>query len=96
MLIRSSKERHLVDLEIDSLKVEYINLQKKDSIQTVNIAKRDLQIATLISNSKKSKAELDKIKAEMEETRKKIADLKAHPINREGDDLINSLKIKTQ
>lgn len=93
---RLERENAKIDSKIDSLCTEYINLQKKDSLLGLEISKRDAQIAKALADSKRSKAELDAIKTSMEETRRKIAELKANPFKRTGDDLLNSLKLKTQ
>lgn len=93
---RLIEENKKIDGIIDSLKVEYINLQKTDSLLNVEISKRDAEIAKALADSKKSKAELDRIKTEMEAIRKKIQELKANPFRRTDNELINSLKLKTQ
>lgn len=41
-----------------------------------------------------SRQELDKLRSELEETRTKIEEIKKHPSNRSGDELLNSLKSK--
>jgi hypothetical protein len=38
---------------------------------------------------------LDKMRKEMEETKNQITELRKNPPNRTGDDLLNSLKMKT-
>jgi predicted nuclease with TOPRIM domain len=93
---RLLNENSKIDRRIDSLNLEYINLQKKDSLLAIEISKRDVQIANALASSKKSREELERIKAGLIETRKKIDSLKANPIKRTGDDLLNSLKLKTQ
>jgi chromosome segregation ATPase len=60
------------------------------------IADKDIEISKAKSNAQKSKAELDSMRQKLEKIRKQIADAKKNPPNREGEDLINSLKIKTQ
>jgi len=93
---RLLNENSKIDGRIDSLRVEYINLQKKDSLLNIEISKRDIQIANALASSKKSKEELEKIKANIAETQRKIKELKANPFKRTGDDLLNSLKLKTK
>jgi hypothetical protein len=93
---RLLNENSKIDRRIDSLNLEYINLQKKDSLLAIEISKRDVQIANALASSKKSREELERIKAGLMETRKKIDSLKTNPIKRTGDDLLNSLKLKTQ
>jgi len=60
------------------------------------IADKDLEIIKAKSNAQKSKAELDTMRSKLEKIRKQIQEAKKNPPNREGQDLINSLKIKTQ
>ena len=55
---------------------------------------RDSEIAKSKDKANRSKAELEKLKKEIEETRGKIDSLKTNPANRQGDDLLNSLKSK--
>lgn len=90
------EERAAIDLKIDSLNVEYGKLKDRESVLAQEIAKRDKEIEKDKAAAAKSKAELDKFKKEMAETQEKIAEMKKHPANRTGDDLLNSLKIKTQ
>ena len=48
------------------------------------------------ADASKSKANLNKLRAELEKTKKSIDDLKNNPTNRTGDDLLESLKNKTK
>lgn len=43
-----------------------------------------------------SRQELDKLRSELEETKTKIEEIKRHPANRSGDELLNSLKSKVK
>ena len=43
-----------------------------------------------------SRQELDKLRKELEETKIKIEEIKKHPANRDGNDLLNSLKSKSK
>jgi len=60
------------------------------------IADKDVEIAKAKSNAQKSKAELDAMRTNLEKIRKQIEEAEKKPANREGEDLINSLKIKTR
>jgi len=90
------QERIAIDLRIDSLKLEYGKLKDHEVKLAKEISDRDKEIAKDKAAAAKSKAELNKFKQEMAETQEKIAEMKKHPANRTGDDLLNSLKIKTQ
>jgi predicted nuclease with TOPRIM domain len=89
-----NKERSSIDSTITEINKRYKKLQVKDSILTVEISKRDQIIADNIAKANKSKAELDKIKSQIDSTRSKIYELKKSPPNRTGSSLINSLKLK--
>lgn len=90
------KEKSLSDEKIKKLNLEFDSL-KIIEIKLINdINLRDVEIGKTKDRANKSKKELDKFRREMEETRKKIDSLKANPANRTGEDLINSLKLKTQ
>ena len=88
-------ERAAIDLKIDSLKSEYDKLKAHEQKLANDIANRDAEIAKDKAAAAKSQAELNKFKHEMAETQRKIEDIKEHPANRTGDDLLNSLKLKT-
>ena len=91
-----SKMKDSLGLKINSLESQFITLKAKETELINDINNRDLEIAKSKERASKSKAELDKFKREMQETRNKIDSLKAHPANRTGDDLLNSIKLKTQ
>ena len=89
------EERVAIDLRIDSLKTEYNKLKEHEAKLAKDIANRDSEIAKDKAAAAKSQAELNKFKREMAETQQKIVDMKEHPANRTGYDLLNSLKLKT-
>jgi peptidoglycan hydrolase CwlO-like protein len=76
--------------------IEFIKLKKSESILELEIESLKIDILNAKRNANKSKAELDKIMKSLAETRRKIEDLKKNPPNRTGNDLINSIKIKTK
>lgn len=76
--------------------IEFIKLKKSESILESEIASLEMDILNARRNANKSKAELDKIMKSLAETRRKIEDLKKNPPNRTGNDLLNSIKIKTK
>lgn len=88
------KERDSVKSEIKTLNIEFSALKTKEAELMNDINLRDTEIAKSKDKANRSKAELEKFKKEIEETRGKIDSLKAHPTNRQGDDLLNSLKSK--
>jgi chromosome segregation ATPase len=88
-------QRTAANKKIDSLNGEYARLKAHEGILIADIAQRDASIAQSAAIAARSQAELGKLKREMETTIRKIKDAKAHPANRTGDDLLNSLKLKT-
>jgi chromosome segregation ATPase len=90
------KKRDSLGSEINILELQFSNLKSKEEELINDINQRDLEIAKSKEKANKSRSELEKFKREMQETRNKIDSLKAHPANRTGDDLLNSIKLKTQ
>jgi predicted nucleic acid-binding Zn-ribbon protein len=82
--------------EILRWKSTYDSLVKLDITLSKAVIELEKQLDDAIKNANYSKGELDKIKNKINETRKKIEDLKKNPINRENEDLLNSLKNKTK
>lgn len=97
------QENKKIQISRDSLSVNILSLEKdfnlikaiEDSLMT-RIGKLDTQISDSKNKANKSKAELDALRKELLETNNKIKELKNNPPNRTGDDLINSIKNKTQ
>ena len=81
---------HLKALEIDfnKLKVKEQALQQK-------IDRLEIEIFQSKQNANRSQGELNRLRQKLAETRRRIKDLKDNPPNRTGDDLLNSIKIKT-
>ena len=90
------EERVAIDLKIDSLNTEYKMVKDHEAKLAKEISDRDSEIAKDKAAAAKSRAELDKFKNNLTETQCKIAEMKSHPANRTGNDLLNSLKLKTQ
>ena len=81
--------------DISRLKTEFTALHAKDSLLSILIAKEDAEIAKNKAIAARSQAELNQVKHSLEKTRHQIDSVKAHPANRTGNDLLNSLKIKS-
>lgn len=90
------QERTNLDYAVDSLKKENQKLIQKDKILSDKVNKQDKEIATAKANAAKSMAELNGIKSGLKDTQEKIKEIQENPIKRSGDDLLNSLKQKTQ
>lgn len=90
------KQKLAVDEENKTLRLEFSNLKAKEVELIKDINLRDLEIQKSKDNANRSKRELEKFKRDIEETRRKIDSLKSNPPNRTGDDLLNSIKLKTQ
>jgi chromosome segregation ATPase len=90
------KKRNEIALRVDSLHKAYDVLQHRDDSLAAKILAQDAEISKLYADSRKSKGELERIRKEISASMKKIEELKKNPPNRTGNDLINSLKIKTE
>jgi len=84
------------DKRIKDLEIEFIELEKKDKSLQEKVVKLESEIKIAEQNAANSKNNLDKMKKDLEETKHKIEEFKKNPPNRTGDDLLNSLKNKTQ
>ena len=90
------QERDSLDRAADSLHNEYLRLRELDEKAAQEIQKKDRTIADLKSRSARSQQDLDFLKKDMHETQEKIEAVKRNPANRTGDELLKSLKNKTQ
>jgi chromosome segregation ATPase len=81
--------------DISRLKTEFTALHTKDSLLSIKIEEEDVEIARNKAIAAKSQFELKQVKQSLEKTRHQIDSVKAHPANRTGNDLLNSLKIKS-
>ena len=89
-------ERVAIDKEVEILNRDFNAMKIEEAKLMSEIAQRDQEIAKSKANAERSRSELSRMKKEMEETMKNIQDLKKNPPNRTGEDLLNSLKLKTQ
>lgn len=85
-----------LEKDVIVLEKNFEDLMKKESSLAAVIKKRDEEIRRRKEEATRSRTELDKMKKGLKETQEKIAELKKRPPNRTGDDLLNSLKLKTQ
>lgn len=99
---RLREENKKLELQSDSIKgrikkyeLDFVELRKQDSLLKVKILQSQSEVEIAKSKANRSKEELDKLRVELEKTQKQIEELKSHPKNRTGDDLLNSLKNKT-
>ena len=97
------EENKKIQITRDSLYMNILSLEKdfnlikaKEDSLIIKIEKLNTQISDSKNKANKSKAELDALRIELLETNKKIKELKNNPPNRNGQDLINSIKNKTQ
>ena len=88
--------REKLEKDVVVLEKNFEDLKKKESSLAADIKKRDEEIRRRKEEAAKSRAELDNMKKGLKETQEKIVELKKNPSNRTGDDLLNSLKLKTQ
>ena len=88
--------REKLEKDVVVLEKNFDDLKKKESSLAADIKKRDEEIRRRKEEAAKSRAELDNMKKGLKETQEKIVELKKNPSNRTGDDLLNSLKLKTQ
>jgi chromosome segregation ATPase len=93
---RLQEERKSIDAKILVIQAKFDSLSVEDKKLQGIIEVKDAEIDKNKKSAARSKAELDTIRKRLEETRKQIEEAKKNPPNREGQDLINSLKIKTQ
>jgi septal ring factor EnvC (AmiA/AmiB activator) len=89
-------QRDSIDSVITGLENDYQDLLLKEAALLADIAQRDAGIQKAKDDANRSKVELDRIKKDLEKTRAEIKKHETNPANRTGDDLLNSLKFKTQ
>jgi chromosome segregation ATPase len=93
---RLQEERKTIDAKILVIQARFDSLSVEDKKLQGVIASKDAEIEINKKSAARSKSELDAMRKDLEKTRKQIEQAKKNPPNREGQDLINSLKIKTQ
>lgn len=89
-------KKKLVDLEIVAWRASYDSLKVLDEKLQVEIAKQEAITKKAEQEAKNSRANLERMKKELADTRQKIDDIKSNPPNRTGDALLESLKNKTK
>ena len=90
------EERKVTYEQIAKYKFSYDSLVKIEDKIKLDIADLEKKLKEAEQSANLSKEKLDKMRAELAETRRQIDELKKHPANRTGDDLLNSLKNKTK
>jgi len=90
------KTRDSLYLDIKKIDSNFVQLQHRDSLLNKEIVSLDAEIEKDKKIVARSQAELNHIKSSLDSTRKQIIEAKAHPANRSGNDLLNSLKIKSK
>ena len=88
--------RDSLDAVAIDLGKKYTILVQKEAVLLADIAKKEAEIRKSKEAAARSQAELNGLKNSLKETQRKIEELKKNPANRESDDLLNSLKLKTQ
>ncbi len=88
--------REKLEKDVTVLEKNFQDLKKREDALVADISRRDAEIRRRKEEAARSKAELDNMKKGLKETQDKIVELKKNPPNRTGDDLLNSLKMKTQ
>ena len=89
-------EKNQNKLIIEKYKVELDSIMIQDSLNLIKISELEGKVFEAEQKAESSKKKFDKLQKQLEETRKKIEDFKKNPPNREGDDLLNSIKNKTK
>jgi len=89
-------QRDSLDKDIAKLQGDYNTIKAVGDSLDKEIVKLDAEIKKNKAAAALSQGELDKVRKDLAGTRKKIDELKKNPPNRTGDDLLNSLKIKTK
>lgn len=89
-------KRDSINGVLKTLKVDFEKLKVQEAALNAKVAQEDKEIEKNKAKAAKSQAELTALQKELADTHNKIEDLKKHPANRTGDDLLNSLKLKSQ
>jgi len=85
-------QRDSINVVLKELEVDFDDLKEGEKIFQQKIDSMNIEIDLSKLRVLKLKDELDKLKGDLSETRKKIKELKENPSNREGNELLNSLK----
>jgi len=90
------ENRKRLALEFASLKKDLEDFKERETALNKKIQSQAKEIEDAKQEANKSFSALMSMRADLAKTRKKIKDLEAAPANRVGEDLLNSLKIKSQ
>jgi peptidoglycan hydrolase CwlO-like protein len=90
------KKKKENEVQINALKASFDTLKLKDDSLKVELNRLEGETKHAEIVAAQSKNRLSKLQAELAETRHKIEEFKKSPPNREGDNLLQSLKNKTQ
>jgi chromosome segregation ATPase len=88
-------QRDSIDKVITLTMKDFQKAKSADSALQIDIRSYEAEIERQKSLANQSRAQLDNLQKSLEETRRKIVDMKAHLANRTGDDLLKSIKLKT-
>ena len=88
--------RDSLDLEISKVQSELAALKVREKELAEEVSRLETEAILAKEEANRSQEELDNTRTLLAETRKKIKELKNQPPNRKGEDLIKSLKLKTQ
>jgi chromosome segregation ATPase len=94
--VQLQKDRDKIDSEIQRRNDDFDSLEIVDSFIQARLAISEEETARLRQQVDRAQNELSTARQSVIEARRRIEDLKKSPPNRQGEDLINSLKIKTQ
>ena len=90
------KKRDSLYDSINVLNTKFITFKQKDSILEFQILNLNDVIAKDKEIANKTQQELIQLKSNIDATKAQISNAKQHPINRDGNSLLESLKIKLQ
>jgi peptidoglycan hydrolase CwlO-like protein len=71
-------------------------LKQQDSIKSVEVSRLDNVLVSMQNELDKTKSNFNDLRKNLEDTQNKINDMEKSPSNRTGNDLLNSIKIKTK
>jgi hypothetical protein len=89
-------KRAVLDAEIERRKAAFDSLLVVEIQLQSELSVIEAETRLLREEVERSRGEMDVVRERISETRKKIEALKKSPANRRNNDLINSLKLKTQ
>jgi len=88
--------RDSLDLEITRVQSELASLKVREKELADEVSRLESEVILAKEEANRSMKELNLTRTALSETRKKIQELRNQPPNREGNKLIESLKLKTQ